>query len=386
MRHKTQVQTLKTLLDLREQGRDQEMLENVVRLPVENYTDPEIYERELDTVFRNAPTVAGHACHVQEPGDYLLSDWDTFPYVIVRGRDGKLRGFLNTCRHRGAKIVSGEKETLNAFVCPYHGWAYGLDGCLLSVTEEHTFPDLDYDEYGLVELSVAERAGLVWIHPTPGKPIDLDTYLGPFADDLDHFGLDNLVSYKKHVTTKAANWKLLIKTYLEGYHVPYLHNQQFSKAFRNGVIAHREHGPHIRLAAARSNVLNVREKDESDWNILDYASVYYTFFPNTFFIMHPDYVSINKFYPEAPNRTIWTHDMLYRPPDFEGEKGDNALKRRFEFTNDVVFDAEDFSIAEDVQTGLRSGANDEHTLGLREGLLAIFQENIDQFIHAETAA
>ena len=74
MKHKTQVQTLKTLLDLRGQGREQEMLGNVIRLSVENYTDPEIYERELDTVLRNAPTVAGHACHVQEPGDYLRSD------------------------------------------------------------------------------------------------------------------------------------------------------------------------------------------------------------------------------------------------------------------------------------------------------------------------
>lgn len=123
------------------------------------------------------------------------------------------------------------------------------------------------------------------------------------------------------MTTKAANWKLLIKIYLEGYHVPYLHNQQFSKAFRNGVIAYREHGPHIRLAAAHSNVLDVRETDESDWNILNYIVVYYTSFPNTFFIMHPDYVSISKFYTEAPDRTIWTHDMLYRPSDFESEKG-----------------------------------------------------------------
>lgn len=93
--------------------------------------------------------------------------------------------------------------------------------------------------------------------------------------------------------------------------------------------------------------------------------------------MHPDYVSINTFYPEAPDRTIWTHEMLYRPSAFEGEEGAAALAKRFSYTNDAVFDMEDFAVAEDVQRGLRHGANEFHTLGLEEGLLTIFQRSID---------
>lgn len=386
MKHETQVDTLKTLLELRERGRDQEMLNEVVELPVDNYTDPNVLDRELETVFQSYPMIAGHTCHVREPGDYLLSDWDRFPFVVVRGNDGVLRGFLNTCRHRGAKIVSGDEDTLKAFVCPFHNWAYDLEGCLFSVPQEYGFPDLDYSEHNLVELPVEERDGLVWIHPTPGAEMDLDAYLGPFNEDLKHFDLDELVSYRKTRVVKHANWKLLIQTYLEGYHVPYLHNSTFSKAFRNGVIAHTEHGPHIRLSAARANVKDALDVDEEAWEILEYASVYYSLFPHGFFIMHPDYVSLNLFYPEAPDRTIWTHDMLYRASDFQGEKGDAALQKRFEFTNDVVFDQEDFAIAEDVQTGLRPGANDTHTLGLQEGLLAIFQSNINEAMETATPA
>jgi phenylpropionate dioxygenase-like ring-hydroxylating dioxygenase large terminal subunit len=377
MRYEAQVETLQTLLALHERQRDQDMLGQVVRLPVRNYTDPDILKREMETVFRGYPMVAGHVSSLRNTGDYLLSDWPRFPFVIVRNRVGELRAFLNTCRHRGARIVSGKEKCLKAFVCPFHGWAYDLNGKLKGVTKGFNFPDLDFSQFSLKELPVTERGGLVWIHPTPDARINLDAYLGPIGEDLDHFGLDDLVSYRKSRVIKHANWKLLIKTYLEGYHVPYLHRDTLSQSFRQGVIAHLEYGSHIRLAAARTNFLDVLKKDTRDWRVLDFASIYYSLFPNTFFIMHPDYVSINAFYPEAPDRTIWTHEMLYRASAFQGEQGQNALAKRFTYTNDTVFDLEDFAVAEDVQLGLADGANEFHTLGLEEGLLAIFQQTID---------
>lgn len=95
------------------------------------------------------------------------------------------------------------------------------------------------------------------------------------------------------------------------------------------------------------------------------------------FSSHPDYVSINTFWPLAADRTVWTHEMLYRAEDFVGSAGQSALQKRFRFTNDDVFDQEDFAIAEDVQRSLKHGGSDHHVLGLAEGLLAIFQHNID---------
>ena len=94
--------------------------------------------------------------------------------------------------------------------------------------------------------------------------------------------------------------------------------------------------------------------------------------------MHPDYVSINAFWPQAPDRTLWTHDMLYREERFPGPAGQAALDKRFKFTNDIVFDCEDFAVAERVQQGMSFGGNAFHTLGLMEGLLAVFQQNIDR--------
>jgi len=196
------------------------------------------------------------------------------------------------------------KLDFGAFVCPFHGWSYGLDGQLKGVTKPYNFPELDREKFALIELPVVERAGLIWIHPTPGASIDLDHVLGPIGDDLDNFALEGLVRHRKNCTVKRANWKLLIKTYLEGYHVPYLHKNTLSQSFKRGVIAHYEYGNHIRLAAARTNFPEMLPVLPQGISILDYASVYYSIFPQTFFIMHPDYVSINMFFPLAADRTI----------------------------------------------------------------------------------
>lgn len=382
MQRERQIRTLRRLLDLRKQGKDQHMLDGPVRIPVSTYTARDVFDREMETAFRDFPIVAGHVDLVRAPGQYLLSDWPRLPFVVVRNEDGRLRAFLNQCRHRGAPLVSGcEDHPLRAFVCRYHGWTYGLDGELRTVPKAENFPGLDRSAHGLVELPVTEKFGLVWVHPTPRGRLDIEDYLGPFGDDLRHFGIDELRSFRRNSVIKQANWKLLIKTYLEGYHVPFLHRGTLSKAFRRGVIAYDLHDPHLRLAAARTNILDAENLDEADWRILDFASVYYSFFPNTFFIMHPDYVSVNTFYPLAPDKTVWVHDMLYQADHFGGQKGTVELEKRFDFTNDVVFDNEDFAVAEQSQQQLTFGANDFHTLGMEEGLLAVFQRNIDDVTH-----
>jgi phenylpropionate dioxygenase-like ring-hydroxylating dioxygenase large terminal subunit len=382
MKQHEQVAMLHRLLSLRQTKRDEKMLDEVVTIAVTKYTDEELFEQELASVFAHFPLVVGNVAALREPGSFVRSDWEQFPYLVVRGSDGVLRGFFNQCRHRGAELTAERSGTTKAFVCPFHGWTYDLDGSLQSIPRSWDFPGLDPCAHGLVELPVAEAGGLVWIGRTPGEALDLRSFLGDFYQDLVNFGVDSLVQYKKTKVVKNANWKLLIQTYLEGYHVPHLHRHTLSSAFRKGVIAHDQAGPHLRLSAARTNIEDVRLKPEEEWQILDYASVYYSFFPNTFFILHPDYVSINIFYPLSAGRSVWTHEMLYRAEDFQGPVGQAALEKRFVFTNDTVFGDEDFAIAEDIQKNLARGANTHHTLGLAEGLLAMFQNNIDQRLGA----
>lgn len=378
MQQHEQVAMIKRLLALREDRRDEKMLDEVVHIPISKYTDQALLDRELASAFTTYPLIAGHVSQLSEPGSYIASDWEEFPYFVIRGEDGRVRAFYNQCRHRGSRLVDQRAGSVKNLVCPFHGWVYGLSGELKGMTRSHDFPGIDKSEYGLVELPATESGGFVWVARSPQASLDIPGHLGSFHDDLVNFDVASLVQYKKTRVVKEANWKLLIKTYLEGYHVPYLHRETLAFAFKRGVIAYDVEGPNIRLSAARTNIGDTAMKPEAEWRILDYASVYYTLFPNTFFILHPDYVSINTFWPDGPERSIWTHEMLYRAEDFPGSTGQSALNKRFTFTNDDVFDKEDFAIAEDVQRTLTRGGSKYHVLGLAEGLLAMFQDNIDQ--------
>jgi len=378
MQQHEQVAMIKRLLALREARRDEKMLDEVVHIPISKYTDQSLLDRELASAFTNYPLIAGHASALSEPGSYIASDWEEFPYFVIRGEDGRVRAFYNQCRHRGSRLVDQRAGCVKNLVCPFHGWVYGLNGELKGMTRSHDFPGLDKSDYGLVELPATEAGGFVWVARSPNASLDIPRFLGGFYDDLVNFDVASLVQYKKTKVVKDANWKLLIKTYLEGYHVPYLHRDTLAFAFKRGVIAYDKEDAHIRLSAARTNIGDIAMKPEEEWRILDYASVYYTLFPNTFFILHPDYVSINTFWPLGPERSVWTHEMLYRAEDFPGSAGQSALSKRFKFTNDDVFDQEDFAIAENVQRTLTRGSGKHHVLGLAEGLLAMFQDNIDQ--------
>lgn len=376
---------LNRMVDLRERHQYQFMNDEILHLPLDIYTSEEIFEREIEALFCNGPLVAGHVDSVREPGAYMLSDWKRQPYIVVRDDNGVLRAFVNTCRHRGATLIDKETDKpLRSFVCPFHGWTYGLDGALQAIPREYAFPCLEKKNHGLKEVPVTESMGLVWVCPTSYGPFDPVDYLGTFAEDIENFDLGRFVRHKKVVTEKKANWKLLIKVNLEAYHVPTLHKYTFEKGFRRGVLTYDADGPHLRVCAGRTNLMESMDIPEEDRNILDYSSVFYVMFPNTVFLMHTDYISLNRFLPLAPDRTIWTHELLYRPECFAGEEGQRSLRNLFCYVNDVVFDSEDFTIAEKVQQNLLNGVNETHMLGLEEGLVMVFQDIVSNRLDAAT--
>ena len=375
MKRERQIALLDRLVDLRKRRQYQIMGTEIRQAPLDIYTSQEIFEREIETLFSDYPSVVGHVDSVRKPGRYMLGDWKRQPHIVVRGDDGVLRAFMNTCRHRGATLVDRESdEALRSFVCPFHGWTYGLDGRLRSVPRSFAFPCLDKNDHGLKEVPVSESMGLVWLHPKNGGDFDSADYLGAFAEDIENFELDRYVRHKKTVIEKKANWKLLIGVNLEAYHVPMLHKHTLAKGFGNGVMTYDADGPNLRVLAGRSNLMDSKKISPQERKILDYIGVYYVIFPNTILLMHNDYMEISRFFPLAPDRTIWTYEFLYRPDPFSGETGQRSLKNLFCYLNEVVYDSEDYMIAEKVQENLLNGVNETHMLGLEESLVGVFQD------------
>ena len=122
--------------------------------PTENYLSAKRLDAEFD-VLRRRWIVFCPSSALPKSGDYIARDTAGIPLVVVRGSDGIARAFRNACRHRGVQVAKGQGCT-SVFVCPYHGWSYGLDGALLGVPHEDGFPGLDKQANGLIEVTVIE--------------------------------------------------------------------------------------------------------------------------------------------------------------------------------------------------------------------------------------
>jgi carnitine monooxygenase subunit len=114
---------------------------DVMRVPASAYTDTERFEHERQRVFQRVPLMLAASCELRESGDFKSMDVAGIPLLLVRGKDGVVRTFLNACTHRGARLTR-ECGRAVRFAWPYHAWTFGLDGSLLGVTARTAFGEL----------------------------------------------------------------------------------------------------------------------------------------------------------------------------------------------------------------------------------------------------
>lgn len=151
------------------------------------YTDPAIYELELERVFGRCWLFLCHESQIPKAGDFFNTFMGEDPVVIVRQKDGTIKAFLNQCRHRSMRVSYADSGNTRAFTCPYHGWSYGTDGALIEVPlETRAYPHgLCKEKWGLQEVTrVASYKGLIFGNWDEGAP-DLATYMGDMAWYLD---------------------------------------------------------------------------------------------------------------------------------------------------------------------------------------------------------
>ena len=358
-----------------------EMAPDESTLPVSHYSSDERLARERATLFRRYPIAIGHASELETPGTCIRHDALGVPLILVQGEDGP-RCFLNVCRHRGMRVVSEEGACRRkAFVCPYHGWTYGLDGTLVHVPHAEAFPDLRPEAHGLVAVPLESRHGLLWVRPTPGEPLALDEFLGPIAEDLDAFALADHVLYRRIDTVRRANWKLVIDAFLEAYHIRVLHRETIYRFFLDARAVSDFVGPHVRSVAARRAAAALAGTPPATWDLREDFTFTHFVFPNSVFIFHPDYVSHIAVFPVDVDHVRWVHAMLV-PRALADRRA--HWDRTLALIEETVFQREDLFAAEGIQAGLRSGANDTVTFGRLEFALRHFHQTIERALAGHT--
>src|SRR5437763_3234413 len=175
-------------------------------LPREFHSDEEIYRADLDAVWRRGWLFAGHSCEIPEPGDYFTLQMDTDSLIVVRGEDGAIHGLYNVCRHRGSVVCTEPAGHASRLVCPYHQWAYGLDGRLLAC---RGMPgDLDKSKLGLHRVHAREVEGLIFLSLAK-EPPPFEHAPETFAPILKPQGFRRAKVARVVDYLVKANWKLV---------------------------------------------------------------------------------------------------------------------------------------------------------------------------------
>ncbi len=203
-------------------------------LPQILYTDPASHDFDLAAIYGRSWLMAGLACEVARPGDYLALTIGPWPVLILRDREGAIRAFHNSCRHRGSILCQPGRGSAPKLVCPYHRWTYNLDGSLFAAMRMSA--DFDKSEHGLVPVRVETIAGAIFICLADDPP-PFDDFAARFAEYAAPLKFDELKLAATDLMSEAANWKLVMENARECYHCATGH-PELALSFPTGFSGH----------------------------------------------------------------------------------------------------------------------------------------------------
>src|SRR5262249_11647591 len=174
-------------------------------LPPWCYTSQRFYDREVERMFKTSWNFIGRADELPKAGDYAAYDLVGEPLLMVRDRAGTLRAFANSCRHRGTRLLDGTGNC-RGIVCPYHGWAYGLNGDLVGAAGMEETHGFDKRAYGLRPIRLETWDGFVFVNFS-AEAGSLRDYLGDLRETLASYGLSDMVCVRRREYDLACNWK-----------------------------------------------------------------------------------------------------------------------------------------------------------------------------------
>lgn len=185
------------------------------------YTSPELYEVEKEKIFFKDWLAVGRVEEFPEPGSFQTYRLFDEPFIIARDKSGTLNAFINRCAHRGVDVATGCGKA-RAFTCPYHGWAYGLDGQLLGASSMEKAVGFDKKDIRLKPLHLDVWAGWIFITFNE-KPQPFSEFIAPYDQQLGFLHQENCRLASKLVAEVGCNWKFPVENLMDNYHSTILH-------------------------------------------------------------------------------------------------------------------------------------------------------------------
>lgn len=342
------------------------------------YLNAEVFDLEYAAFFLRRWQFIGHVSELPQPGDFITADVGRDNVVVLRGKDGVLRAFLNVCRHRASRVFAGKGHCRGVVRCPYHGWTYRLDGSLMAIPREENFAAFDRSAYGLLGIELENFHGLLFVRVEGEGPGVAEQ----FGHTGEYFAMFDVANYVPLVDDTfqiwEANWKVAWDNYLENYHIPIGHPGLHRLIERTG------EGEEL-TSGLSYGTFRIRDKRSG----VDVERRYQELFPASFaripaalhgkwvqfglsgnlgLDLYPEMLDIFQLIPLGHDRTL-VRAAFYGHPD--ATPAEQELRRLNLEINNAVND-EDRDLCLRVQQGLR-------TRGYRPGPLSVQESGLFRF-------
>jgi Rieske 2Fe-2S family protein len=346
-------------------------------LPAEAYTSEAVFAWEAVHLFEQGWVCIGRADELADAGDQRAFRIGNEGILVVRDLHGLLRGFYNTCRHRGHELLEpGSSRNLRAIKCPYHAWVYQLDGALGAAPRFGDLDGFDKAEYPLIAARIEEWNGWIFVNADAAAPT-LAEHVGNLAELIAPWEVGRLFVADTHSYEIAANWKTITENYHECYHCPSIHpalcdvtpidsgeNLAHDGMWVGGNMELKDFAATMSLTGESGGV-PIRGLDDRQRREV----FYFGLFPNLLISLHPDYVMTHRIEPIAPGRTAIECQWLF-PPEAK-DRPDFSPAYASEFWD--ITNQEDWRACESVYRGLQSQ-------GFHQGPFARSEDEVHVFM------
>jgi nitrite reductase/ring-hydroxylating ferredoxin subunit len=311
--------------------------------------DQDLFDTEMVRVFGRSWVWLGDMTDLQQPGDYITATIGAQPIVVVRTAEGEIKGYLNNCRHRASTVVTEPMGNCgSSMVCPYHNWAYNLDGDLIGIPDRaRMYPEgIPIEDYGLVPIRIEVAWGTLVFGCLSHRAPTFREWIAPIAERYDRYRFDTFERYPRQLDqVYPINWKAFVENSNDDYHVRFVHRRLNSQRksldtqvrFEGRTCSgYKPHPDSYDTAGGRTDMT----EDDLAGHYADFI------YPNLTPLPYPTMLILVRADPLAPDRTRLVSRMygLGKTPDEQ-----EADMQQLELTN-----TEDTDMVTVLMTNLRS--------------------------------
>ncbi|MGX8014202.1 aromatic ring-hydroxylating oxygenase subunit alpha (plasmid) [Mesorhizobium sp. ORM8.1] len=357
-------------------------------VPGEIYSSDEIYQLEIELIFKKEWIHVGRVEELAKPGDYLTVEIVGEPIIVTRDRKGDLNAFYNMCAHRGVAVAEGVGNT-RAFLCPYHGWVYDLQGKLKGAAGMEKSKDFDASNCRLRPVRVDTWRGNILVCLS-NETAPLSDLIAPFEEEFGILQMDRCKIGSKFVVDLECNWKFVHENLMDFYHVNILHAKSFGSNFtwnddnwrlrpRGGNSMSYEAAPTAPGAKRLYPKMPWLEDKDDAFSVSGYM------WPNFSVFGRIDSNRVLVAMPLGPKRCRFTVYSLFPEDFFQLPDIDESFRITEDFLK-IIFD-EDRSMVGSMQRAMRSPTYVPGSMSVHEVPIQHFlQYYVDQIIERQAAS